>query len=124
MLEASQIEIPDLIFQGWEEPEAIKVFYYKDPETKNRISSGFAVSFPKTKEGLMTEEFKKKLEEMNLYNVIVVDHNEEVGDLETIYSGVTSSGVEVEDSITFSFSAKSSLTYLKPNFFKDEGNKG
>ena len=60
---------------------------------------------------------KKKLEEMNLEKVVVVDHNDEVGDLETTYSGVTSSGVEVEDSITFSFSAESSLTYLKPNFF-------
>ena len=63
-------------------------------------------------------EFKKKLEEMNLEKVIVVDHNEEFGDLETTYSGVTSSGVEVDESqITFSFSAESSLTYLKPNFF-------
>ena len=118
MLEASQVEIPDLIFQGWEEPEVIEIFYYEDPETKNRVSSGFAVSFPKTKEGLLTNEFKKKLEEMNLEKVIVVDHNEEFGDLETTYSGVTSSGVEVDESqITFSFSAESSLTYLKPNFF-------
>ena len=65
----------------------------------------------------MTDEFLDKLEKMNLEKVIVVDHNEEVGDLETTYSGVTSSGVEVEDSITFSFSAESSLTYLKPNLF-------
>ena len=27
MLEASQIEIPEMIFLGWEEPEAIEVFY-------------------------------------------------------------------------------------------------
>ena len=80
MLEANQVEIPDLIFQGWEEPEVIEIFYYEDPETKNRVSSGFAVSFPKTKEGLLTDEFKKKLEEMNLEKVIVVDHNEEFGD--------------------------------------------
>ena len=118
MLEANQVEIPDLIFQGWEEPEVIEVFYYEDPETKNRVSSGFAVSFPKTKEGLLTDEFKKKLKEISLEKVIVVDHNEEFGDLETTYSGVTSSGVEVDESqITFSFSAESSLTYLKPNFF-------
>ena len=118
MLEANQVEIPDLIFQGWEEPEVIEIFYYEDPETKNRVSSGFAVSFPKTKEGLLTDELKKKLKEMNLEKVIVVDHNEEFGDLETTYSGVTSSGVEVDESqITFSFSAESSLTYLKPNFF-------
>ena len=26
MLESNQVEIPDLIFQGWEEPEAIEVF--------------------------------------------------------------------------------------------------
>jgi len=117
MLEANQIEIPDLIFQGWEEPEAIEVFYYSDPETGNKVSSGFSVSYPISKEGLMTDEFLDKLEGMNLEKVVVVDHNEEVGDLETTYSGVTSSGVEVEDSITFSFSAESSLTYLKPNFF-------
>lgn len=117
MLEANQIEIPDLIFQGWEEPEAINVFYYTEPETGNKVSSGFSVTYPISKEGLMTDEFLDKLEGMNLEKVVVVDHNEEVGDLETTYSGVTSSGVEVEDSITFSFSAESSLTYLKPNFF-------
>ena len=118
MLEASQIEIPDLVFQGWDEPETIEVFYYQEPGTGNKVSSGFSVTFPKTKEGLMTDEFKKKLEEMNLEKVVVVDHNEGIGDLETTYSSVTSSGVEVDDSqITFSFSAESSLTYLKPNFF-------
>lgn len=117
MLEANQIEIPDLIFQGWEEPEAINVFYYTEPETGNKVSSGFSVTYPISKKGLMTDGFKKKLGEMNLEKVVVVDHNEKVGDLETTYSGVTSSGVEVEDSITFSFSAESSLTYLKPNFF-------
>jgi hypothetical protein len=118
MLEANQIEIPEMVFYGWEEPEGIQVFYYENPETGNKVSSGFAVSFPKTKEGLLTDEFKKKLEEMSLEKVVVVDHNDEVGDLETTYSGVTSSGVEVDESqITFSFSAESSLTYLKPNFF-------
>jgi hypothetical protein len=54
---------------------------------------------------------------MNLEKVVVVDHNEEIGDLETTYSGLTSSGIEVDDNITFSFSAESSLTYLKPNLF-------
>ena len=117
MLEANQIEIPDMIFLGWDEPEAIEVFYYAEPETGNKVSSGFSVTYPISKEGLLTDEFKKKLEEMFLEKVVVVDHNDEVGDLETTYSGVTSSGVEVEDSITFSFSAESSLTYLKPNFF-------
>jgi len=116
MLEACQIEIPDLIFQGWEEPEAIQVFYYEEPGTGNKVSSGFSVSYPISKEGLMTDEFLDKLEKMNLEKVIVVDHNERIGDLETTYTGLTSSGVEIEDSITFSFSAESSLTYLKPNF--------
>ena len=117
MLEANQVEIPELIFFGWDEPEAISVFYHEDPETRNRVSSGFAVSFPKCKEGLLTDEFKKKLEGMNLEKVVVVDHNEEIGDLETTYLGLTSSGVEVDESqITFSFSAESSLTYLKPLF--------
>ena len=116
MLEANQIEIPDLIFQGWEEPEAINVFYYSDPETGNKVSSGFSVTYPISKEGLMTDEFLDKLEKMNLEKVIVVDHNEEIGDLETTYTGLTSSGVEVEDSITFGFSAESSLTYIKPAF--------
>ena len=116
MLEANQIEIPDLIFQGWEEPEAINVFYYADPETGNKVSSGFSVTYPISKEGLMTDEFLDKLEKMNLEKVIVVDHNEGIGDLETTYTGLTSSGVEVEDSITFSFSSESSLTYIKPAF--------
>lgn len=116
MLEANQIEIPDLIFQGWEEPEAIEVFYYSDPETGNKVSSGFSVTYPISKEGLMTDEFLDKLEGMNLEKVIVVDHNEGIGDLETTYTGLTSSGVEVEDSITFSFSSESSLTYIKPAF--------
>ena len=117
MLEANQIEIPDLIFQGWEEPEAIEVFYYSDPETGNKVSSGFSVTYPISKEGLMTDEFLDKLEGMNLEKVIVVDHNEGIGDLETTYTGLTSSGIEVDDNITFSFSAESSLTYLKPNLF-------
>ena len=116
MLESNQIEIPDLIFQGWEEPEAINVFYYSDPETGNKVSSGFSVTYPISKEGLMTDEFLDKLEKMNLEKVIVVDHNEGIGDLETTYTGLTSSGVEVEDSITFSFSSESSLTYIKPAF--------
>ena len=116
MLESNQIEIPDLIFQGWEEPEAIEVFYYSDPETGNKVSSGFSVTYPISKEGLMTDEFLDKLEKMNLEKVIVVDHNEGIGDLETTYTGLTSSGVEVEDSITFSFSSESSLTYIKPAF--------
>ena len=116
MLESCQIEIPDLIFQGWEEPEAIQVFYYEEPGTGNKVSSGFSVSYPILKEKLLTDEFLDKLEKMNLEKVIVVDHNERIGDLETTYTGLTSSGVEIEDSITFSFSAESSLTYLKPNF--------
>lgn len=117
MLEANQIEIPELIFYGWEEPEAIEVFYYEEAGTGNKVSSGFSVTFPKTKEALLTEDFKARLEGMNLEKVVVVDHNEEIGDLETTYSGLTSSGIEVDDNITFSFSAESSLTYLKPNLF-------
>jgi hypothetical protein len=116
MLEANQVEIPDMIFQGWEEPEAINVFYYSDPETGNKVSSGFSVTYPKSKEELLTTDFKEKLEKMNLEKVVVVDHNEGIGDLETTYTGLTSSGVEVEDSITFSFSSESSLTYIKPIF--------
>ena len=116
MLESCQIEIPDLIFQGWEEPEAINVFYYAEPETGNKVSSGFSVTYPISKKGLMTNEFLDKLEKMNLEKVIVVDHNEGIGDLETTYMGLTSSGVEVEDSITFSFSSESSLTYIKLAF--------
>lgn len=114
MLEANQIEIPDLVFQGWEEPEAISVFYYEEPGTGNKVSSGFSVTYPKCKEELMTPDFKKKLEEMNLETVRIVDHNEEIGDLETTYTGLKSTGVEIdESSITFGFSAESSLTYLK-----------
>ena len=118
MLEANQIEIPDLIFQGWEEPEAIEVFYYSDPKTGSKISSGFAVSFPKSKEKLMTVEFNEKLKNMNLEIARVVDHNEPIGDIEITYSGLKCAGVGINESqITFSFSAESSLTYLKPNFF-------
>ena len=118
MLEANQIEIPEMIFLGWEEPESVQVFYYEDPETKNRVSSGFAVSFPKTKEGLLTDEFRGKLEEMCLKRVVVVDHNEPVGDLETTYTDLKCANIEIDDSqITFSFSSESSLTYLKPNLF-------
>lgn len=117
MLEADQIEIPEMIFFGWEVPEAIHVFYYEEPETKNRVSSGFSVSYPREKEKLLTPEFKKRLEEMNLENVVVVDHSGDIGDLETTYSGLKSTGIEVdESSITFGFSAESSLTYLKPLF--------
>ena len=117
MLEANQIEIPELIFYGWEEPEVIEIFYYEEAGTGNKVSSGFSVTYPISKEGLMTDKFLDKLEKMNLEKVVVVDHNEEIGDLETTYSGLTSSGVEVDDNITFSFSAESSLTYLKPNLF-------
>lgn len=117
MLEANQIEIPDMIFQGWDEPEAIQVFYYEDPETMNKVSSGFSVTYPIEKKGLMTDEFKKKLEEMNLGEVIVVDHNEGIGDLETTYQDVKSTGIEEDEySITFGFSSESSLTFLRPNF--------
>jgi len=117
MLEACQIEIPDMIFQGWEEPEAIEVFYYNDPETRNKVSSGFAVSFPKSKEKLMTDEFNEKLKNMYLEIARVVDHNEPIGDIEITYSGLKCVGVEVDESqITFSFSSKSSLTYIKPAF--------
>lgn len=116
MLEAGGFEIPEVVFYGWEEPEGIQVFYYENPETGNKVSSGFAVSFPKTKEGLLTDEFRARLEEMNLETVRVVDHNEPVGDLETTYTGLKSTGIEIDDSITFGFSAESSLTYLKPLF--------
>ena len=114
MLEANQVEIPEIIFFGWGEPEMIEVFYYEDPETKNKVSSGFSVTYPKCKEELMTPDFKKKLEEMNLETVRIVDHNEEIGDLETTYTGLKSTGIEIdESSITFGFSAESSLTYIK-----------
>ena len=118
MLEANQVEIPEMIFFGWDEPESIHVFYYEEPGTGNKVSSGFSVTYPKSKEGLLTDEFKKKLESMNLKTVRVVDHNEEIGDLETTYTGLTSTGMEIdESSITFGFSSESSLTYLKPSIF-------
>lgn len=117
MLEANQIEIPDMIFQGWDEPEAIEVFYYDDPETGNKVSSGFSVSYSKSKEGLLTDDFKTKLENMNLETVRIVDHNGEIGDLETTYTSLKSTGVEIDESITFGFSAESSLTYLKLDIF-------
>ena len=114
MLEANQVEIPDMIFLGWDEPEVINVFYYNDPETGNKVSSGFSVTYPKSKEELLTPDFKEKLEGMNLEKVIVVDHNEEIGNLETTYTGLKSTGIEIdESSITFGFSAESSLTYIK-----------
>ena len=117
MLEANQVEIPDMIFLGWDEPEVINVFYYSDPETGNKVSSGFSVTYPKIKEELLTPDFKEKLEGMNLEKVIVVDHNEEIGDLETTYTGLKSTGIEIdESSITFGFSAESSLTYIKFSF--------
>ena len=103
MLEQGNIEIPEINFTGWENPEAIEVYYYEDQETKNKKSSGFAVVYPIEKEEILTPEFVQEIEGITR----LIDH-----DLETIYRDLERTGIEKdEDYITIGFSATNSLTY-------------
>ena len=114
MLEVGGIVIEDLVFNGWDLPEAIDVYYYEDPETKNKVSSGFSVIYPKSKEDLMTPEFMEKLGEFKLRSMTLLDKNDVLGTLETIYYGLSSSGVEKDDQfINFGFVSDSSNTFIK-----------
>lgn len=118
MLEVNGVIIPELpIFMGWDLPVAIDVYYYEDPETKNKKSSGFAVSYPREKEGFMTEEWKKGLEEFYLESANLQDKNDPLGTLETLYQGLTNTSTEMDEgTITFGFSCDSSTTFLKIAF--------
>lgn len=119
MLEVNNVIIPELIFSGWDLPEAIEVFYYEDPETHSKTSSGFAVTYPISKESLMTEEWEKQKDELNLSSVTIQDKNDPLGTLETLYQGLRCSSIEKDDSgITIGFSCDKSSTYLKPTFFE------
>ena len=119
MLEVNNVIIPELIFSGWDLPEAIEVFYYEDPETHSKTSSGFAVTYPRSKEGLMTEEWEKQKDELNLRSATLQDKNDPLGTLETLYYGLSNSSIEKDDqTITFGFVCDSSNTFLKPAFFE------
>ncbi len=120
MLEIDGIVIPDLsVFAGWDLPVAVDVYYYEDPETKNRRSSGFSVIYPIEKEGLMTDEWMNGLKEFRLRSATLLDKNDPIGTLETLYYGLSNSSIEKDDqTITFGFVCDSSNTFLKPAFFE------
>lgn len=116
MLEKDNVEIPELMFQGWGTPEAIEVFYYIDPITRYRVSSGFSIIYSANKESLVTDNWMNKLEKTKLDKVIIKDktfYGGESCNIETTYLGLSNVNIENDGSfLIFEFSSDSSLTYL------------